>query len=521
MRQMVDITVRHFSNIAKRITAVILLISLAFSFASCKADGSDFDGKRFSRTRHITVAVDHAATDPDDLLVEKFIHDEVLRSCNVDVKFIESHDSDIGVGTNADISTSENFNMFIAYARMNSVVNLAPYLDEYSDSLSDLTKFLGEENISRYNTGTDVVWYLNKKEFEPVARVTFIRRDWLDKLGLEVPSSRDELHDCLIAFRDNAELLLGEDASSMIPFLIDNDPSISAKPLFDSCYDTDIGDREFYAHGFNRATQEGYETGLKILNDWYLEGLIPDDFDSIRPLSKESYEPIENGYVGAFCAEYDYLYMNGDNSHIKALRENCGEDVSYIAVNTFENRYGEYTSWQDGYFEGSDPLVYIPSTCSDPLACLVYLNWISNSDNMENVLSLSRENSRLTEQYICDRYLITFHGLYINDEIYDDPDALQARDTALEVTLVKRDSLCVRYGPYSFRYVDSDVDFAAIYPDSTRQFACGSISAPEGRFDEVYEEQFDEFVYKGAYLIYRIRDNEWEKVMINGDLSPW
>ncbi|MER2139534.1 MAG: hypothetical protein ABS965_05370, partial [Succiniclasticum sp.] len=47
---------------------------------------------------------------------------------------------------------------------------------------------------------------------------TFIRKDWLDKLGLALPTNEDEFYNCLVAFRDNAELLLGEDADKMVPF---------------------------------------------------------------------------------------------------------------------------------------------------------------------------------------------------------------------------------------------------------------------------------------------------------------
>ena len=96
------------------------------------------------------------------------------------------------------------------------------------------------------------VWYLSQRDFEPEARVTFIRKDWLDKLGLEVPSNKNELYECLVAFRDNADMLLGEESSGIIPFFIDGEPNISAKPLFDSFLDTSIDDQFYYMNGYTR-----------------------------------------------------------------------------------------------------------------------------------------------------------------------------------------------------------------------------------------------------------------------------
>ena len=57
-----------------------------------------------------------------------------------------------------------------------------------------------------------------------VARInTFVRKDWLDKLGLAVPTTTQEFEDMLYAFKDNAELLLGDDADKMIPYSMTDD----------------------------------------------------------------------------------------------------------------------------------------------------------------------------------------------------------------------------------------------------------------------------------------------------------
>lgn len=507
-------------RLSVRISATLLICSLTGMLCSCSKDPRDFDGVRFSKTRKITVLADSWTDEATDLDVNSssvavYIHEKLLEDCNIDVEFIGSDKLYVHDGIVADISYTDDYNQLSSFYRMGAVINLTPYLDEYSYALTDLTDLLGDENIRYCSDDPSEIWYLTAKDDCPDSRVTFIRSDWLDKLGLEMPSDLESFHDCLTAFRDNSELLLGEDASNLIPFFIDSEPGISAKPLFDSCLDTSISDRAFFDHGYCRAAQEGYSEGLRILNQWYLEGLVPDDFMDIRPSSKESYEPIENGCVGAFCAKCDYLYANGDNSHIKALHDTCGEEADYVAVNTFADRYGNYTAWQEEYFNEDGTQIFLPSACSDPLACLVYLNWISDPGNIERI----KEHAS-GDPFTYDRYLLTGREMYVDKDIYAESSYDLARQTANEVKFIHHGSLCVRYGPDVFKYVNTGVDYSALYPDSAKNYLISVITADEGEFDDVLNTQYEAYLGSGAEVLYLVRDNEWDKVMVQGNRKP-
>ena len=497
---------------ARRFLSLVLVFALIGTLCSCAKNNTGFDGTRFAATRYITVMV--GSSSDAESSCAKYIKESVLNELNIDVTYVPSDSYDLVSGTAPDISYMTQYNTITTFYRMNSVVNIAPYLTEYSDSLSDLKNLLGDENLYSCTDDPSEVWYLSQKNTEPLARVTFIRSDWLEKLGLEAPTTSEELYNCLVAFRDNAELLLGEESNEMIPFFIDGDPSLSAKPLFDSMYDPDISAKDFYVYGFNRASQDGYKDGLRILNDWYLEGLIPSDFESIRPNTKESYDPIEKGYVGAFCAKYDYLYANGNDSHIIALHAACGGEADYVAVNTFENSKGEYTSWSEDYLKEEGTKIYLPATCSDPLACMVYLNWISNPQNIIEVQNICDSSSY-------ERLLLTCNGIYPNGRLDYSPEDMAAREFALSVNVIHHANKCVRYNASAFEYVKSEVDIVSLYPDSARKYTCAVISAPEGEFDSVRSIKFDEYMRSGTYYINLIRDKEWEKVVTNGDLSPW
>ena len=482
---------------------MILLMSFACCLCSCSADANDFDGVRFAETKVISVL-----SDCSDPVLEQYIHDAVLEDCNIDVRFASDDYYSQKYGITPDISYSYNADILRTYYRMDTIVNLSPYLNEYDlDNLKTMT--------GSYEVPSDV-WYLTSSETDPEAKVTFIREDWLETLGLEAPSTREELYDCLVAFRDNAELLLGDDASEMIPFFIDNEPNVSCKPLFDSFYDVAVSDEDFYEHGYCRATQDGYASGLEVLNNWYLEGLLPDDFNLITPGSKESYEPIENGYVGAFCADYDYLYKNGENSFINALHDNCGDNANYIAVNTFENANGEYAYWPEDYLKAASRNIYIPATCEEPLACLVYLDWISDPENIQAVMDNASDVSNVYS------YLLTCPDHAEDSNVIDDQYFELAKLTAEEVNCITSpDNLCVRYGPPVFEFDSEALVYKKTYPDSLKIYSCGVIMAEEGEFEDVSALLFDEYSESGAKYIYCARLIEWEHVMVEGDLSPW
>ena len=55
----------------------------------------------------------------------------------------------------------------------------------------------------------------------------------------------------IIAFRDNAETLLGADADKMIPYSVSFDVGWRAALLIESFIDPDVSDYEYYVNGLH------------------------------------------------------------------------------------------------------------------------------------------------------------------------------------------------------------------------------------------------------------------------------
>jgi len=109
-----------------------------------------------------------------------------------------------------------------------------------------------------------------------------INKDWLDKLGLEMPKTVEDFKNCLIAFRDGDPN--GNNEKDELPFLFRigeskigawrNNQSIGQ---FFGCWgQADTGDRLFVKDGqiVCTATTDAYKEGLKYFNDLWKEGLL-------------------------------------------------------------------------------------------------------------------------------------------------------------------------------------------------------------------------------------------------------
>ena len=107
----------------------------------------------------------------------------------------------------------------------------------------------------------------------------YIRQDWLDNLGLEMPKTVDELYDVLAAFKEQDANGNGN-PNDEIPMATKN----GIKQLYylmtgfgydtNSLWYTDDSGKVHYA-----AVEDQYKEMLAFLNKCYSEGLISDDLD--------------------------------------------------------------------------------------------------------------------------------------------------------------------------------------------------------------------------------------------------
>lgn len=156
-----------------------------------------------------------------------------------------------------------------------------------------------------------------------------INKKWLDAVGMDMPETIDELHDVLVAFKEN-DCNGNGDPNDEIPLSFEwNHWCANMTTLFSAFGFTDynadhraIKDGEVY---FQAAT-ENYREAMKYFHEWYAEGLIDMEAfsqDDSQYIAKGSGEDARLGVfawweipevTGEHADEYEYLtFLSGED----------------------------------------------------------------------------------------------------------------------------------------------------------------------------------------------------------------
>ena len=110
----------------------------------------------------------------------------------------------------------------------------------------------------------------------------YIRQDWLDKLGLEVPTTLDEYYNVLKAFREQDPN--GNGQKDEVPYFYRDKGVDGLIQLWGAYNDWHVNDEGQVVHG---KTEEEYKTAMKELAKWYQEGLIDQEIYSRGAQARE------------------------------------------------------------------------------------------------------------------------------------------------------------------------------------------------------------------------------------------
>ncbi len=172
-------------------------------------------------------------------------------------------------------------------ARAGMFWDVSPYIDQFKN-LSKIDPIIWK------NVQTDGKQFMIPRIRQTARQGVMLRTDWLKNLGMEMPTTIDELHDVLYAFTYNDPD--GNGADDTIGLTMSDSDLKKAATQF-----------AVYAGGINEwsANEDGtftsqYETqkytdALTMFRTWFEEGLINKDF----PVNKDELTNFTSGYAGA------------------------------------------------------------------------------------------------------------------------------------------------------------------------------------------------------------------------------
>ena len=238
--------------------------------------------------------------------------DSLSEQVNIHIAGGDLPDAFMGVGfTNYELSKYGADGTFIdltPYITAEYMPNLTKVLEEHPEVRAAIT--MDDGHIyglpSGEQMGTAGIGKEKDYSIFTVPQFSMINKAWLDDLGLPVPTTLDELHTALKAFKDNdmAHKMYGAAEGSTIPMSTGYDKWCWGQNIFyagfgftnwinDVCADLVLmpdGKVNFVSD------DDGYREALTYFHDWYAEGLM--DVEMFSQSDTQLMSKCQQGYVG-------------------------------------------------------------------------------------------------------------------------------------------------------------------------------------------------------------------------------
>jgi len=371
----------------KFLMSVLLIIPAILVIPGCSKSESS------TRRVKITVEVFDRGTDggksnPTNNEWTRWIREKVLADENIEVTFVPiprweevtALNNLMAAGTPPDVCVSYSTELVAGYRDMGGLRDIASYIET---TLGDLKEFLGpdlalpgRDFIRRYeDSQTGAIYSLPARRVNTAMRSMFIRKDWLDKLGLPLPATTEEFYRTLTAFRENDPGRVGR--NNLVPLVMGSDVFWATQTITYPFIDSNISIRDRWVNIVvdRYFTMPGYKEGIRFINKLYNEGLIDRNFPLYRT-EDELFNVLKAGYAGAYSDNWDRIYRDSDHI-LEDLRKNVpGADM--VPVNCMTDANGNL---RRTVYDASGALMFIPASCKNPEAALRYINWLSRFEN--------------------------------------------------------------------------------------------------------------------------------------------
>jgi putative aldouronate transport system substrate-binding protein len=257
--------------------------------------------------------------------------------------------------------------------------------------LADLTTYVNQAATLKAWTGMDALAYgtwggkiyaiPGKRQVLGISG-SWIRKDWLDKLGLPIPKTTQEWLTAVRAFRDKDPGKLG---ANLVPIGggFPGGPDINImysfyKPATQRDMAAWIGPTS--TRPARDLAIPGAKDGLRFCNMLQNEGLIQKDWALWPKNDTLNFNgALSNGYVGAFENNAAYLHIY---NIIPTLKKNA-PDAVYVPIDPFTNSQGQnpkYIYNPIGIFN------IVPVFSKNADLVVKYLDWMAQVPNMVKII---------------------------------------------------------------------------------------------------------------------------------------
>ena len=395
-------------------------------------------------------------------------------------------------GTAPDVIRTYDRQRVATYGSLGGLVDLAPYYDQMHPDYkakADLVKQWHEFDGALYSMPGIQSYYGKGHE-------TFLRKDLVEGMGMEMPTNREELIEVLYAMKENYP--------DITPYAFGGSITDGKYTnwILSYCSRANERDNYIYEPTFTTVLKPGHKDGLRQLNQFVLDGIIDPNF-ALDVDDAKFDEAIANGKVG--------FVMDGGSECIWDAYETSGNPDYYMVEGDWlENADGDYiVPSQDAFSH----YVYVPATAADRIDAVVkYLAFMSDPENAKELkLGIEGLGYEVVDgrPVAFDRSTRLANGtsgdpgdnnfLYTNfDWEYEsivDGWKLSDPEVPVEVIEGKFES---QYNHYYDKMLIpaalASAEYVPLLQELIVKFVFKCMTAPEGQFDAVYEKEYQVLV---------------------------
>lgn len=463
-------------------------------------------------------------TPPDNNFWTQWIQKSFGDPNNITVKFITCPRSDetnrlnvwMASGQAPDICITYDRNIIYGYYDNGGLADLTEAIDTYGQNLKS---FLGEVVLKKGQ-------YYGKQFAIPAKRVhfakfaTYMRKDWLDKLSLPVPQTRDEFYNALMAFKTKNP----GNVANVVPFSVTRDIIWICNTFLESFrIDKTERTRFLVKDPFMQIATPGMKDGFRFLNKMYNEGLLSMEF----PLDvdgKMSDAEFMRGEVGAIGGNFDFP-LRSVPGLMTGLKQTA-PDAELVVVDPFKDSDGVTTKQ---LYDPAGIRIIVPKTSKHVNEAIQYLDWMTNNDvltflqcgeegwgyEMQDGLPIKKkvEGEKVFNSPDNIDYTLIVNGIDLGDTQKNIKlNSLQFK--GMEDLYISAYNSSIING-----YVDPDVstpptEAEGKYSNSLREkgyevYARCLTCKPE-EFDTVWDQQYQEFLKTGGQEVLDQRASAWD-----------
>ena len=500
--------------------ALILLVVAGFAWAEGTTES----------TGPVTLSVllfdrSTAGFKPEEGLQAKYIKDQVKASLGYDVTFVtmprfpdvEKVNALMAAGQAPDVSFLYNTAAITNYVTSGGLNELTGKIEKYAPTL---VKLLGDEALS-YGRWSGKQWTVVAKRTLLARTATFIRQDWLDKLGLALPKTRDEWYQALVAFKTKDP---GATGGKVIPYLFQGvlvtEPDWNASNLIQSFLGKmSAEDAAVYSPStVSRWVIPGYKDAVRFLNKLFNEGLLGPDF--MLDKDGEQYKKfVAQGLVGTMIHNWDDPYRASPGLQAELAKAVTGG--LYVPIDPFVNAQGKTAK---ALYNPNGIYLFNPSFSKNTIPFLKYLEWMAKPENRFFLQSgvkgvhYTEESDGIPIKYVdqaklpdaqktnwSDFCMILNGKEFGSDEKNATAAALGSSYTPGYESLIKQSYLAgMKDGFFGYHFevvIESDSKFSTSLNQKSAEIWVQTITAKPAEFDALYDSLVKEWLSMGGQAV--------------------